>query len=175
MFLLYSILYSLVLVFYFPFEYMRRPGDIRRIWLRERLGRLSLPARGEGMGRTLWVHAVSVGETAAAATFIRAYKDACPDDNIVVSTITDTGRAVAIERLEGLADVVYLPFDLSGPLKRAVAAIQPDIFLVMETELWPNMIRVMKSSGIPVAVINGRVSEKSFRGYKSIRWIFSSG
>ncbi len=176
MFPLYSLLYLLAIAILFPKEYLKRPGELRSTWLREKLGFLELPPGFVGATdqsgqseKTLWVHAVSVGEAAAAATFIREYKGLHPDDRIVVSTITDTGRAVAKERLAGLAEVVYLPFDLTGAISRALSRVRPDVFVIMETEIWPNLIRTVKAHDIPVVLVNGRISEGSFRNYMRIK------
>ncbi len=179
MFPLYSLLYLLALAVLFPREYLKRPPELRSLWLREKLGFPELkdykPGQDSQHGqneKTLWVHAVSVGEAIAAATFIREYKGLHPEDRIVVSTITDTGRAVAKERLSGLAQVIYLPFDFAGAVSRALMRVKPDIFVIMETELWPNLIRTVKAANIPVVLLNGRISDGSFRNYMKIKGFF---
>ncbi len=179
MFPLYSLLYFLALVVLFPKEYFKRPPELRSLWLREKLGYPELGDSKPGQdghdgqyGKTLWVHAVSVGEAAAAATFIRQYKGLHPEDRIVVSTITDTGRAVARERLSGLAQVIYLPFDMTGAVSRALERVKPDVFVIMETEIWPNLIRTAKAGNIPVVLLNGRISDGSFRNYMRIKGFF---
>ncbi len=171
MFPLYSFLYSLALLLFFPLEYLKRPRRLRSLWLSERLGNPQITLKAH-KGKTLWVHAVSVGEALAAATFIHEYLKSRPDDRIVVSTITDTGRAVATERLEGLAQVIYLPFDLQGPISKVIEHIRPDALVIMETELWPNLIRTVKLNRIPVCLLNGRISEKSYGNYMRVKWIF---
>jgi 3-deoxy-D-manno-octulosonic-acid transferase len=191
MFLLYSALYCMALAFLLPFEYLKRPGALRKRWLRERLGvidpssgvidpfsgvidphiRAEGPAEGhEGRALTLWVHAVSVGEVMAASTFIKALKEKHPALRLIVSTVTDTGQNVARERLSSLAEVIYFPFDLAVIFRRAVDKLRPRMFIIMETELWPNALRVLGKKGIPVIVLNGRISDSSFRGYRRIRF-----
>lgn len=164
---IYSILYSIALIFVFPFEYRKRPPEMRKRWLSEKLGKAGPPAGKQG--RTLWLHAVSVGEVIAAVPFLRSLKERRPCLRVIVSTITDTGRKVAGERLGDAVEVVYLPFDLVFILKRAVRRMRPSLFVVMETELWPNMLRAMKAEGVPTGMLNGRISKGSFRGYRKIR------
>jgi 3-deoxy-D-manno-octulosonic-acid transferase len=121
-------------------------------------------------GPLMWLHAVSVGEVIASVPFVRALKEKHPELRVMVSTITDTGQQVARERLKTLAErVVYMPFDLTVFLNRAIRAHRPSILAVMETEIWPRAFRSMKSHGIPVVMLNVRISEKSFRGYRKVR------
>ncbi len=172
--LLYSLLYVLALAFIFPFEYRKRPLNIRRRWLSEKFGVTGAfktrpqPLANAKADRALWVHAVSVGEVLAADLFIRALKRRHPGLRVVVSTITDTGQKVARERLSSMAEIVYLPFDLKFILKRAIAGLRPFLFVNIETEMWPNLFWCMKDAGVPVLMLNVRISEGSFRGYKRI-------
>ena len=117
----------------------------------------------------VWIHAVSVGEAAAAAIFTDAFLERNPGYKVVVSTITDTGRRVATDKLRGKAEVIYLPFDLPLFLHRAISALRPSVFLVMGTEIWPNLFFCLKDSGVPLALLNGRISEKSFRSYNRLQ------
>lgn len=139
----------------------RKAPDYRRRW-GERL------ALGLGRGRlrgAVWIHAVSVGETLAAAPLIRALLEQHPDTPLVVTTTTPTGS----ERVRALfgdrVTHVYCPWDLPGALARFFRAFDPRLVLVMETELWPNMVAVARRRGVPVMLVNGRLSEKSCRGY----------
>jgi 3-deoxy-D-manno-octulosonic-acid transferase len=168
MFFIYRLLYSLVLVILLPFEYLKRPKSLRSRWLKERLGfvkPLSLT-----MSRSLWVHAVSVGEVISAVPFITELKLKYPSLQIVLSTVTDTGQQVARDRVSGMADIVYLPFDLTSVIERFVKNIRPGVFIAIETELWPEIFHVLKKKGIPILVFNGRLSEGSFKGYRKIRF-----
>lgn len=184
MFLVYSVLYGIALAFLLPYEYLKRPGPLRKRWLRERFGvtdpsqrttgpsqRVTDPSRDVSRpSQTLWVHAVSVGEVMAASAFLKALKERHPGLRLIVSTVTDTGQKVARERLAALAEVIYLPFDMAALFRRAVERIRPRLFLVMETEIWPNALRVLRQKGVPAIVLNGRISEASFRGYKRVRF-----
>lgn len=177
MFFIYSLLYSIVLFFLLPFEYMKRPRDLRRRWLRERFGffnskleTLAPASRTRRNSKLVWIHAVSVGEVIAAVPFMRELKSKYPSIRLLLSTVTDTGQKVAREKVSDIAFPVYLPFDLTFIFQRVLKKIRPDIFITIETELWPNIFRLFKREGIPILVLNGRLSEGSFRGYKKIRF-----
>ncbi|MBI5848167.1 MAG: 3-deoxy-D-manno-octulosonic acid transferase [Nitrospirae bacterium] len=165
MFLLYSILYSLALLILFLPQYLKRPAEIRKKWLHDKFGffdRSLLMAHSS----PIWIHAVSVGEVNAAIPFLRKLKKVYPDVPVILSTITDTGQEVARQKAPEGTHLVYLPFDLRIILKRCFEKIRPRLFIVMETELWPNIFRVAAERNIPVIVLNGRISEKSSRGYQ---------
>jgi 3-deoxy-D-manno-octulosonic-acid transferase len=95
-----------------------------------------------------------------------------PDLAITVSTVTDTGQNVAHDRLASLATIVYIPLDLPGALNRALDRIRPTAFVIMETELWPGLLAVLRRRGIPALLVNGRISDRSFQGYLRMRWFF---
>lgn len=172
MYLTYSILYLIALLFLFPFEYLKRPKELRKRWLRERFGNYSSESRkcGSAETKTVWIHAVSVGEVIAAVPLIKKIKERHPAAEVIVSTVTDTGQKVAKERIGDIARIVYVLFDLPFTINSAFKKIKPSLFIIMETELWPNAIRVLSRSGVPVLLMNGRISEKSFGGYKKLRF-----
>lgn len=147
----------------------------RRMGLRgmgERLGGApELPPAGEE-GR-LWIHAVSMGEMAVAATLVAALREKRPGLRVVLSTVTDTGREAA-SRVPGAEAAFYLPFDFPFAVRRALGRVRPSALALIETELWPNLIRLASGGGIPVAVVNGRLSERSFRGYRRFFPLFGS-
>lgn len=167
MYFVYSLLYFIVTVILLPFEYLKRPAELRRRWLREKFGFLNSELRTQN-SRLIWVHAVSMGEVIAAMPFIAELKKRYPFMRIVLSTVTDTGRKVAGGRVSDIADVVYLPFDFSFVIRKMIKKIKPELFITIETEIWPNIFRVCKEAGIPVLVMNGRLSENSFKGYKKV-------
>ncbi len=131
----------------------------------ERLGHIpDLPARPR-----LWVHAVSVGETIAAAPLARAWQARHPDWTVLVTTTTPTGSA-QVRRLFGdTVEHVYLPLDLPGAVRRFFAHAQPTLGVIMETELWPNLFAEAARQGIPLMLANARLSERSMRGYAKVR------
>ncbi|MEJ2695545.1 MAG: 3-deoxy-D-manno-octulosonic acid transferase [Candidatus Sulfobium sp.] len=167
MYLIYSFLYVLALIFLLVPEYLRRPKGLRRRWLREKFGFLDREVRTPGPGG-IWVHAVSVGEVGASIPLLKKLRELHPGIPIVLSTITDTGQKVAADKAPEGTRVVYLPFDLGFVLKRFLKVILPRIFIVIETEIWPNLFGTLAEQDIPVVMLNGRISEKSSRGYRKI-------
>lgn len=134
----------------------------------ERAG--SLPAFDAGGRPVVWLHCVSVGEAQAARPLARALLEEYPGHALVVSTTTLTGQRVAREAFEGqAARVFYFPFDWAWSVRRSLRALNPSVVLMMETELWPRFFRECRRRGVSVALVNGRISEKSFGRYKLIR------
>lgn len=162
---LYSVLYAAALVVLLPAEYLKRPAELRKRWLRERFG---FYARTRPEGRSVWIHAVSVGEVIASISLIKKIKQRHPLLGIILSTVTDTGQKVALEQAGAYAEIVYMPFDLPFAVKNAQHYARPSAFIIMETELWPNLIRMMKESKVPVVLTNGRLSEHSHKGYRKL-------
>jgi 3-deoxy-D-manno-octulosonic-acid transferase len=138
----------------------------------ERMGRYP---RFDARGRTvIWLHCVSVGETQAARPLVRALLERYPSHTLVVSTVTETGQQLAREVFADTATAIfYFPFDWAWTVRRALRIINPSVVLVMETELWPRFLRECGARGIPVALVNGRISDTSFRRYKIIRRFIS--
>src|SRR6266850_8119108 len=139
---------------------------------RERLG--SVPANPNNNKRpVVWLHCVSVGETQAARPLVRHLQKAFPQYSLVVSTITLTGQRLAREVFKNEADnIFYFPFDWRWSVRRTLANVDPVVVLIMETELWPNFLRECRRRGIPVGLINGRISRQSFRRYRLIKFFF---
>lgn len=135
-----------------------------------RLGRYpaSLLARLDGRP-TLWIHAVSVGEAMAARPFVAALRGRYPGHQLIFSTVTATGQRAASPFLTARDVLLYWPLDLGVALRRALDVFRPRALLVLESELWPQALRCCAARGIPVVVINGRVSERSFRRYRRVR------
>ncbi len=173
MLFVYRILYFIALIVIVPLEYFKRPKELRGRWLSERLGRYPFVFLKEGasteINPTIWIHAVSVGEAITAVSLIRrVIEEVSP--HIVLSTVTDTGRQTAKEKLPQGVKVVYVPFDTQSAVRRAIKAVNPGVFAVMETELWPCIFNEMNKQNIPVVILNGRISERSFKGYRRIRF-----
>jgi 3-deoxy-D-manno-octulosonic-acid transferase len=173
MYLAYSLLLTLGLIVLIPrFLFQALAHGKYLPGLRQRLG--SLEPLTQSNRPTLWLHCVSVGETQAARPFVRELRKKFPNHQLVISTVTATGQKVAREVFEqDAAEIIYFPFDWSWCVRRSLAAIKPDVVLMMETELWPNFLRRCAADGIPVGVVNGRISKKSFRGYNSIKFFVS--
>jgi len=117
----------------------------------------------------VWIHAVSVGEVNATRTIIAALEEKYPAVEIVISTTTDTGYARAKSLYGSDKMVFYFPLDLSCVVSRAFRNIRPSLCVLMELEVWPNFVRRAAKKGVPVCVVNGRISEKSFAVYKRIK------
>lgn len=172
MFLLYDLILSLATLVLLPYYLLRglRHGKIRR-GIRERLGVLPSERLASLAGRpVIWVHAVSVGETRAAVPLIKALKSRYPNHAIVLSNVTETGHGVA----RGLRDVdlcLFFPFDLSWVVRRVFAAVKPQLAVIVETEIWPNFVRQCQKDAIPVLLVNGRISDRSFPRYRRVRWL----
>ena len=136
---------------------------------RQRLGNVP---RVEAGGRpVVWLHCVSVGETRAARPVAVGLLAANPGCVLVVSTTTLTGQRLARELFGDVAaEVFYFPFDFRFAVRRALARVRPSLVLIMETELWAHFLRECRRAGVPVALVNGRISPKSARNYRRIRF-----
>ena len=132
----------------------------------QRLGRIT---RRNPNKPCIWIHAVSVGEVNATKTLIAELQKQLPDYEIALSSTTDTGMARATVVYGDKLDVFYFPFDLSGIMKRAFKRIRPDICLLMELEVWPNLARIAEKQNVPLVVVNGRISDRSFPRYKLVK------
>jgi 3-deoxy-D-manno-octulosonic-acid transferase len=142
-----------------------RKGKYREGFAAKLLGRVP---RRTSQKTCIWLHAVSVGEVNLLAPLMREIQQHRPDWECVVSTTTATGMALASKKYAGLT-VFYCPLDFSWAVTAAMRRMRPDLLVLAELELWPNLIRAARRSGARVAVINGRLSERSFRGYRRIR------
>ena len=141
---------------------LRSPGYWKR-WP-ERFGNIE-PPLGE---KVVWLHAVSVGEVLAAVPVVRALLERHPEHSILVTTVTPTGS----DRVRALFgdDVahVYAPYDLPGAVARFLGRVRPQLALVMETELWPNLFCACRDNDIPLLLLNARLSTKSVKGYRKV-------
>jgi len=139
---------------------------------RERLGLLT-PTKANPRP-VIWIHCVSVGETQAARPLVQSLKQRFPDHSIAISTTTLTGQNLAREVFrDNVERVFYFPFDWRWIVRKTLAAVNPAAVLIMETELWPNFLRECEARRIPVAIVNGRLSEQSFRRYRMIKGFMS--
>jgi 3-deoxy-D-manno-octulosonic-acid transferase len=171
---LYSFLYSVALAVgmlaslpYWLFQ-MARHGKYRK-GLAERLGRL--PSRLQlprGQEPVIWVHAVSVGEVLAVAGLVEELRRRFPRHRIFVSTTTDTGQALARQRF-GEANVFYFPMDFAFAIRPYLRALRPQMVVIAETEFWPNFMRLSHASGARIAVVNARISDRSWPSYRRFR------
>jgi len=159
-------LYSFLVYLALPFALARLLWKSRHVpayrqrW-RERLG-LYEPGPKDAL---VWIHAVSVGEVQAAAPLIKPFLDRFPGGGVMVTTTTPTGSRRLRDLFEDRVRHLYTPFDLTPIMNRFLDAVRPGLTIVMETEIWPNMLGTCKDRGIPVILANARLSERSARGY----------
>jgi 3-deoxy-D-manno-octulosonic-acid transferase len=167
---LLNVLYAILLILGSPWLLA---GAIRKGKYREGLAAklLGLVPVRNSTARCAWLHAVSMGEVSLIAPLLEELKRRHPNWDIVISATTVTGYALAKSRYPQ-DTVFYCPLDFSWAARRAIGRIRPDILILAELELWPNLIAAARSAGAKVAVINGRLSDRSFRGYHRIRpWV----
>lgn len=164
---LYSVLFHLLLpvvLLRLLWRAGRAPDYLKRVY--ERFG-FGIPAMQGG----LWVHAVSVGETLAAAPLVNAWRKANPGLPVFISTMTPTGSARVHALWKGEVLHSYAPYDLPWAWALFLRRVRPQTLVIMETELWPNMIHAARARGIPVLLANARLSARSARGYALAGWL----
>lgn len=161
--------------FYNFLLYLTLPYLFLRLWWRS----WRLPAYrkrlGERLGfypmaleRCLWIHSVSVGETLAAVPLIKQLKIAYPALPVLITTMTPTGARQVQNTFKDSVHHAYIPYDFPGAVKRFLANFNPVVSVIMETELWPNLLHACRKKDVPVCLTNARLSAKSARGYQSI-------
>jgi 3-deoxy-D-manno-octulosonic-acid transferase len=164
----YDIFYYLFLILGAPYIIYRMVTSGKyRSGIGEKLGFLQ-PRQTAAPG--IWVHGVSVGEVLSARGLVQRLKKRFPSWEIVISTTTDTGQEVA-HRNYPHQRVIYYPLDLSWAVRRALRRINPCLVILVELDFWPNFVRTSKARGASIAVVNGRISEESFRSYRRL-WPF---
>jgi len=170
MYLLYSALLAAGLLVTLPYWLwqMSRHGKYHE-GLSERLGRVPARLTSQPALSVMWIHAVSVGEVLAVSGLVSELRRRCPERRIVVSTTTDTGQELA-GRYFGEANVFYFPMDFGFAIRPYLRRLQPKLIVIAETEFWPNFLRLAHASGARIAVVNARISDRSFPRYR--RWRF---
>lgn len=150
---------------------MARRGGYARNFL-QRFGRYAPEVRTQlaGGGR-VWIHAVSVGEVGVALRLIQELRAARPTLRFLLSTTTSTGHAVARKQLDPETPLIYFPLDVPPISRRVVRLIRPRALLLIENEMWPNLIRTARKNDIPVVMINARISAHSFGGYRLLHFL----
>ena len=139
--------------------------------LPQRLGYLPLSFNFDG-DDSIWIHAVSVGEVLTARALLAELRDRYPSLRIFLSTTTITGQQVARSNLQHVDGVFYLPFDFPPIVDRTLRLVKPRLFIVMETEIWPNLLRACRRAGVRTVLVNGRISARSFPRYRLARAFF---
>jgi 3-deoxy-D-manno-octulosonic-acid transferase len=169
MYLLYSALAGVALLLSSPVWLFRLLRYSKyRAGLAERLGRVPQRLRASQRRPTIWVHAVSVGEVLAVSGLISELQQRVPQYRIAVSTTTATGQKLARDRF-GAANVFYFPLDFAFAVRPYLRALRPELMVIAETEFWPNLLRLGRQSGARIAVVNARISDRSFPRYRRFR------
>lgn len=181
MFVFYNLLQLIFLPALFPFitlfvlfssKYRARIPARLGIGLDQRFSTHRISTQGVS-SQTIWLHALSVGEVTSAVPLIAGLRKRYPESRVIVSVTTRTGKRVADNLLNSLADhVIDGPLDILPVIARFVKYIHPDLFILIETDLWPNTLLFLKQKNIPTILVNGRVSQKSMVGYRKLRFFF---
>jgi 3-deoxy-D-manno-octulosonic-acid transferase len=168
MFILYDLIFIIFALFYLPVYFLRRKFHSGFLM---RLGIFPEKRRKEFSGkRPIWLHAVSVGEALASRSLLESLHREYPKRPILISTVTPTGNRIA-RSLAGEKDAaIYLPLDISFIVNRVLSFIKPSLFIIAETEIWPNLISSLRKRKVPIIVVNARISDGSYKGYRLIKF-----
>ncbi len=175
MYFIYSFLMGLAALLLVPYWFVQGLRNGKYLSnLGERLGfsfpaLAKLPANSTG---AIWIHAVSVGEALSGITLARRLKETYPHRPLIISTTTQTGQALARDRMPFADAVIYFPLDWAFCVRRALNAVRPSVVLVLETEIWPNFLREAGRRKIPVLFVSGRISDRSFARYQRYLGVF---
>jgi 3-deoxy-D-manno-octulosonic-acid transferase len=169
-YLFYSLALALGMLLSLPFWLYQilRHGKYRR-GFSERTGRVPGRLRSASGQQVIWIHAVSVGEVLAVSGLVGQIRRYFPQCRVVVSTTTDTGQDLARKRF-GEENVFYFPMDFAFAIRPYMRALRPELVVLAETEFWPNFLRIAHGSGARVAVVNARISDRSWPSYQRFRW-----
>ncbi|MBI3754336.1 MAG: 3-deoxy-D-manno-octulosonic acid transferase, partial [Deltaproteobacteria bacterium] len=169
MYLIYDILLHLSLIILLPYFLFKMifAGKYRK-GIIERFGFIdNRKIKNFSSGKIVWFHAVSVGETKAALPLVKRLKEKYPGVKVVFSTVTATGNAVAAKQgSEWIDSLIYFPLDFYWVVNRVAKKLKPRAFVVVEKEIWPNILKVLKKNKVPVMVVNGSISDRSFKRYQ---------
>lgn len=173
--LIYNLLLPAAFLFFVPsliLKLLRRTGP-KGTYL-ERFGFFSAEKRKAltALESPIWIHSVSVGETILALDFMREWKKISPGLRFVLSTTTTTGQEIAQTKSKGEFPVFYCPIDFPWAVGVVLRLVRPKMLVIFETELWPNMIHKTSRAGVPIAVVNARMTENSHKGYQAAKLFF---
>ncbi len=163
MFIIYDFIFLIFALVYLPLYLLS--GKINRAFL----ARLGFLPDNLNLDHPIWIHAVSVGEVIAVKGLIEELRKTYPQKRLVISTVTETGNKLASGLIREGEFLTYLPLDFSFIIKKVIKRINPSVFIIAETEIWPNLINYLYKRNIPVITINGRISDGSYAGYQAIK------
>ncbi len=173
MFFMYNLLIYILFPLILPYlilKSIKRKGSLSGT--SERLG--FYPDKNIGNKKVIWIHAVSVGEVIASIPLVLELKSRYPNYSLIMSTVTETGRATAINKIPFLNAIIYFPFDFAFSVNKAIDTIRPNIFIMLETEIWPNFLKALKRKNIPAILINGRISDRSYKRYLTVKFFIKN-
>ncbi|NPU86041.1 MAG: 3-deoxy-D-manno-octulosonic acid transferase [Syntrophaceae bacterium] len=174
MFFLYNLLMFVVGLFAIPYYAVKMwtTGKYRKS-LTRKFGYVEPRFFGELQGSPrIWIHAVSVGEVTAAAPIVASLREHYPGACLVFSTGTETGQDMARRMVKDASAFLYYPLDIPWVVRKMLDGVRPDVYIMVETELWPNFLRICRERGIRTLMVNGRLSPRSFRGYRLSRFFW---
>jgi len=168
MYILYNIILFAAAIIILPYFLLKIifTGKYRKSLVQKLGGRQARILANLKDGPRLWIHAVSVGEVTAAAPIVASLKTKRPEVKIIFSTSTETGQEMARKFIKEAAAFIYFPLDIPYIVRKMIKLAKPDVFVLVETELWPNFLRVCESRRIKALMVNGRISPRSYRKYR---------
>jgi len=165
MFIIYDLIFLVFSLVYLP-AYLFK-GKFHRGFS----ARLGVVPKNLDLSRPIWIHAVSVGEAKAVRNLLDNLRIEYPGKKFVISTVTATGNKI-VRGFAGKDDfVTYLPLDFSFIVNSVIKRLNPGLFIIAETEIWPNLITCLKRNNIPVVIVNARISDRSFKGYSAVKFL----
>lgn len=171
---IYEFLTTFISIIILPLIYIARCFQKKDVtsW-KVKLGNYNLPKNFDKTRKTIMIHGVSVGEIVSLEKLIRKIKENFPNHNLIITTGTKTGQETAIKKMSDVADfITYFPIDIPYAVNKFLNTINPDIVLIAETEIWPNFAYGCYKKEIPLFIINGRMSDESFKAYKILSPFF---
>lgn len=162
---IYNILSAIAVLLYSPWILFKKGPEDQSVFIRERFG------FSEYKKVDIWVHAVSVGEVLACIPFLKALRGELTGKKIAMSTTTYTGQKIARERFPEADIIMYAPVDSPICTRRVVNSLKPEIFITVETELWPSLFQALNQAGSHIIILNGRISSESYKGYRTIKFL----
>jgi len=174
MYFLYNILLLLAAIVGLPYYLLKMifTGKYRQSLIPKLGGRQKQNLAGLKKAPRVWIHAVSVGEVTAATPIVASLKKMRPEVEIIFSTSTETGQEMAHRLVKESVTFIYFPLDIPCVVRKVIRLVQPDVFSMVETELWPNFLKACRVRHIKTVMVNGRISPRSFRKYKLTKFFW---
>jgi 3-deoxy-D-manno-octulosonic-acid transferase len=168
MYILYNTILVAAIFIILPYFLLKMvfTGKYRKSFIQKLGGRQAQILKNLGSGPRVWIHAVSVGEVTAAAPIVASLKSKKPEIVIIFSTSTETGQQMARQLVKGADAFIYFPLDILHVVRKIIGLAKPDVFVMVETELWPNFLKVCELRGIQTLMVNGRLSPRSYKKYR---------